>query len=247
MKSRGILLISLIVILTIGIFLIGRNMMQATQRSAIATVVVQATQDNAATMTAAVSTLQNIYPPYKGKLLMNASMQNNTKSGDWNESVDPAYGFCKFTAGAYHVEAIQTGQFYYCSNKTLTLSNFAYQAQVTILKGDEAGLSFRSPSGGSLYYFYIDTKGHYELDVNRNHNFLRAVTSGTNPVIKTGYHQTNLLGVVAQGNSFDLYVNLQQVAHGSDATFSSGLLGLIVVSTKNTTEAEFQNAKAWSL
>src|SRR5205085_2927972 len=129
---------------------------------------------------------QNLYPPYKGTLLLNDPLRENTRDPVWDEGTTPNVGGCTFTGGAYHAAISQVHQFWYCPDYSSTFSDFAYQVQMAIIKGDHGGISFRNPAGGSLYYFYIDTKGHYELDVNENHNFIRAISSGSSPAIKTG-------------------------------------------------------------
>ena len=251
MKLRVALFIGLLLILLaggLGFFLIKGNLDQVATRNAKATVTAQAIRASIveanATATAATT---NPYPPHGGVLLLNAPLHENTKNPAWDEGTTPNLGFCEFTGGAYHIEVAQMNAFYYCSAKSLVLSNFAYQVQMTIIKGDHGGISFRSPAGGSLYYFYIDTRGNYELDLNKDHNFVRTISSGFSSAIRTGYNQSNFIAVVAQGNSFDLYVNLQHVAHTTDATFSSGQVGVLVIDNGHSTEAAFSNVKVWTL
>lgn len=196
---------------------------------------------------AALTTTQNPYPPYKGTLLLNASLRKSTKTPLWDEGATPHSGSCQFAGGAYHATIVQANQFWYCTDESLTVSDFAYQIQMTILKGDYSGIAFRNVASGSLYYFYVDTKGHYELDVNRNHQFIKTISSGTSSAIKTGYNQFNLLGVVAQGNSFDLYINVRHITHVSDATLSQGHIGVLVSESSHPTEGAFQDAKLWKL
>ncbi len=200
-----------------------------------------------ANATAALATGQNPYPPYGGALLLNDPLRENTKNPVWDEGTTPNVGFCTFRGGAYHVAISQAHQFWYCSDYSSTFSDFAYQVQMAIIKGDTGGISFRISGSGSLYYFYIDTQGNYELDVNENHNFIRAISRGSSPAIKTGYNQPNLIAVVAQGNSFDLYVNLQHLVHVNNTTFSTGQVGVIVIDRGHPTEVVFRYAKVWKL
>src|SRR5947209_1922583 len=65
------------------------------------------------------------------------------------------------------------------------------------------------------------------------------------PAIKTGLNQTNLITVVANGNSLVLYVNKQQIASVNDGTYSNGQIGVIAESTQNPTEVVFTNAEVW--
>jgi hypothetical protein len=200
-----------------------------------------------ATTTAVMKATQNPYPPHHGSLLLNTPLNKNTKDSIWNEGIVADLGSCQFTGGAYHAVILQSDQFWYCEDTALTVSDFAYQAQMTILKGEYGGLSFRAGTSGFLYYFYISATGTYELDIDRNHQFIRAISSGSSSAIRKGYNQPNLLGVVAQGNSFDLYINLQHIAHAKDSTFSSGQVGILVKESTHPTEAAFQYAKVWKL
>jgi len=235
MKLRVTVFVGFLLVLLaggLGFFLIKGNIDQVVRKNANAT---------------ATATTTNPYPPHGGILLLNAPLRENTKNPTWDEGTTPNLGSCLFTGGAYHLVVSQTNAFYYCSAEAVTLSNFAYQIQMTIIKGDHGGISFRNPAGGSLYYFYIDTQGNYELDLNKDHNFIKAIAHGSRPAIKTGYNQSNLIAVVAQGNSFDLYVNLQLLAHASDTTFSKGQVGVIAIDSGHPTEVVFSNAKVWEL
>ena len=244
-------LLSIILFATSGCSTTQGNTDQVAQKQATVTTQATSTQiartNTLATATAALATGHNPYPPYSEMLLLNTSLSKNTSHPSWDEGADPGYGFCTFTGGAYHVEVIQSGQFYYCTDSSDVFTNFAYQVQTSILKGDQAGLSFRSGAGGSLYYLYIDVYGNYELNVNKNHNFIRTISSGSSTAIKKGFNQSNLIAVVAQGKNFDLYVNLQHLAHASDITFNSGKIGVITGSQHGSTEAAFSNAKVWKL
>ncbi len=200
-----------------------------------------------ATLTA-INTTANPYPPYKGTLALNDPLKDNSKGYAWNELTQTDYGFCKFLGTAYHAEVSQNSSFFRCSTDSLNFSNFAYQVQMTILTGDRGGIAFRADDAhGSLYLFTFGIDGTYRLSIIKNHNFVKRVSAGPSPAIKTGYNQSNLIAVVAQGNSFDLYVNQQHIAHASDNTFSIGQIGVVASDTSKPTEVAFSNAKVWTL
>jgi eukaryotic-like serine/threonine-protein kinase len=200
-----------------------------------------------ATLTA-INTATNPYPPYKGTLTLNDSLRDNSKGYSWNELTQPDYGFCKFVGGAYHAEVSQNSSFFRCSTDSLNFSNSAYQVQMTILKGDRGGIVFRADDvHGSFYLFTFGIDGTYRLSIIKNHNFVKRVSAGSSPAIKTGYNQSNLIAVTVQGNSFDLYVNQQHIAHASDNTFSSGQIGIVADDISKPTEVAFNNAKVWIL
>lgn len=99
----------------------------------------------------------------------------------------------------------------------------------------------------NIWYFYIDGEGNYHLNVNKHQNIVRTICEGFSPAIKTGLNRPNLIAVVAQRTNFDLYVNMQLLAHASDATFSAGQIGMIAIPVRSSTEAVFNNAKVWKL
>lgn len=115
---------------------------------------------------------------------------------------------------------------------------------MTIVKGDQGGIAFRAnANNGSFYYFHINTNGSYALETYSGYNSTAVLNQGTNPAIKTGLNQTNLIAVVANGNSLVLYVNKQQIASVNDSTYSSGQIGVIAESVQNPTEVVFSNAE----
>lgn len=57
----------------------------------------------------------------------------------------------------------------------------------------------------------------------------------------------NIIAVVANRNSFDLYVNRQKIATASDITFSHGFLGFLAENQGNSTDVIYSNAKVWTI
>ncbi len=63
--------------------------------------------------------------------------------------------------------------------------------------------------------------------------------------IHTGLNASNVIAVVANGNTLDLYVNMQKIASVTDSTYNHGIIGLIADPTNNPTELVYINAKGW--
>ncbi|TMC84456.1 MAG: hypothetical protein E6J10_09530 [Chloroflexi bacterium] len=144
----------------------------------------------------------------------------------------------------------QTGYISACFAQATNFSNFSYQIQMTIIKGDQGGIVFRAdPSKGSFYYFHISTSGAYALETYSNYNPSRSepLIQGTSPTIKTGLNQTNLITVVANGSSLKFFVNMQQIASVSDGTYNGGKIGVIAEDISNPTEVVFRNVVVWPL
>ena len=198
-----------------------------------------------ASATAAVGATQNPYPPYSGTLALNDPLQDNTNGYNWGVDATTT-GSCRFINGAYHITMPVTGQFHYCTASATDFTDFAYQVQMTITQGDQGGILFRAIAGqGNFYYFHISRKGLYALDVYKNYTYIRTLHGGFSAAINTVLNAPNLLGVVAKGNNFDLYINLQYVASASDKTFSNGQIGVAADDEGNVTEAVFRFAKVW--
>lgn len=184
--------------------------------------------------------IANPYPPGSGSLALNDPLSDNSLGYFWEEGGD-AGGSCAFSGGTYDVKGD-----HYCPAGTTNFSNFAFEAQTTIIRGEFAGIAFRlNDTNRAFYYFRIGTNGSYSLDV-LNGNNVTALKSGSNSAINMGLNQTNLIAVVANGPQIDLYVNKQHIDSVTDSTFSQGQVGVAVSDNNNPTEAVFSNAKVWA-
>jgi hypothetical protein len=160
-------------------------------------------------------------------------------------------GSCTFTGGALHAY----GKEFVCISPDTDFRDFAFQAQMTFIKGNGGGLFFRAiflPDGIRLqqfYYFSLLPNGYFGLtvggfDASLNNNKFHFLTSSYSSAIKRGPGQTNLLTVIALGNDIYLYINKQYVAHVYDSTSMSGSIG--VIGEVGSDEA-FRHAQVWSL
>jgi hypothetical protein len=155
---------------------------------------------------------------------------------------------CGFTGGAYHASA-SAGFIGPCLAPAVSVSNFAFQAQMTIIKGNAGGLIFRLNFGASSlnsYLFLIDHLGGYRLVAFQNNNTIMQLANGVSSAVNVGLNQSNLLTVIARGNNFYLYVNKQYITSARDNTFSSGVVG-VFASGANATDVVFSNAQVWKL
>ncbi len=193
------------------------------------------------------STVQNPYPPHTGSLALNDPLKDNSKGFRWDEGPFANGGSCSFTGGSYHVGVSLQGHVLACNAQAVTFGNFTYEVQMTILKGDRGGIFFRQVgTQGPYYYYSIKIDGSYELD-SFNGKTSNVLQRGTSPAIKRGLNQPNLLAVVAQGRSIDLYVNGQSILHISNSTTSNGLIGVAADATDQPAEVAFTNARVWML
>jgi eukaryotic-like serine/threonine-protein kinase len=233
----------------------------ANDATAFASNVNATTQANSATSTAqannAVATAQatnatataitsntNPYPPRGATLVLNDPLSGQD-ANQW--SVDTE---CAFTGGSFHASVHGTDYFGYCGTSAITVSNFAYEVQMSIVRGDYGGIVFyinsASSTAESFYSFRIGTDSSYGLFIYKGTGGLgQQLQGGTSSTINTGLNQSNVIAVVATNNNFDLYVNKQFIVSVKDSTYNSGYIGVIAVPRNSLTEVAFSNAKVW--
>lgn len=176
------------------------------------------------------------------------ALSDNTGNNHWDEGMPVVGTGCAFTGGNYHASAGRQGYLQPCIARSTSFSNFVYQVQLTIDKGDQGGILFRgNGSQGTYYIFRIGTNGSYALDVYTSSTQGTTMSSGFNAAISVGPNQSNTLAVIAQNNTINLYVNQQYIATISDSTLSSGQIGVVAVDYTLPTEVEFSNAQVWKL
>ena len=194
----------------------------------------------------------NPYPPHRGTLVLNDPLHDNSRGYAWDvANLSGGQGSCGFVANTYHAvqNAIVLGGITACNPQVFPpQSNFTIQVQVTITSGDAGGISFRG-AASDFYLFAVAPDGSYHFDVVQANEMQlpRVVRHSTNSVIRKGLNKTNLLAVVAIGNTFHLYINHREVGTVIDSTFQSGQIGLVAEENTNPTDVAFSNAMVWKL
>lgn len=194
-----------------------------------------------------VTSPNNPYPPNKGTLVMDDPLKDNTSGHSWTLENTPLLSSCYFQNQTYHA-ADSLGTLSNCFSQ-LELDNGAFQVQVKLLKGESAGLLLRgSNDSKGFYFFYIKTDGSYGLAIctaNGGHPDT-SIKVGGSKAIHTKLGETNLLAIVAQGDTLDLYINQQHITTVKDTHASKGFVGVASYSTSlAATDAAFSNARAW--
>lgn len=129
----------------------------------------------------------------------------------------------------------QAGEFHSCIAGATGFSNFACEVRMTILRGDGGGILFRA-NGIDGLYLYAGTGGSH----------VQVLTSGRAAAIYTGLNITNVLGVVAHGNTIDMYVNHQRIDGVTNDTYDAGQVGVAAAYEAGITEVVFSNAQVWT-
>lgn len=188
---------------------------------------------------------QNPYPPF-GTLAVTDALSDNSQGHGWPEfTTNSIGGACQFTGGAYHVSASKAGYGSFCLASKSNFSNFASEVQMRIIQGDCGGLIFRFQqiNNGIFYYFEVCQNGTYTLWKSYS---AKLIDNASSAVIHTGLNQSNLIAVVANGSTLDLYVNNQRIDSVSDSTSSQGEIGVEASYQTGPTEVVFSNAKVWT-
>ena len=208
-----------------------------------------------ANATATVAGLQNIYynatrrPP-----ALDDPLRDNSKGYGWEEVTTTPGDTCAFKGGAYHVIKsdinLFQNQFQYCTAGP-SFGNFIFEVQMKLINGGSGGVIFRdNTSNNDFYVFEVGQYGNYQLFLYTDSQWYSTILNSTSPAIKQGLNQTNLIAVIAQGNSIGLFVNHQLIDSVNDNTYSSGRIGVIVDPIGGNgypTEVVFSNAKVWTV
>lgn len=166
----------------------------------------------------------------------------------WNVGTWHQGDSCSFNDGAYRIISVEQEYYSWCIAEAPVFSNFVYQAQMKILRGDGGGLVFRAHAkSGDYYYFGIGQTGTYGLYRFSSKEDRQELQSGSSSSIKTGLNQLNLLGVVARGAQIAVFVNKQPVAEINDSAYQMGQIGLAADEDNNTTDVAYTNAQVWTL
>ncbi len=202
-----------------------------------------------------IASKANPYPPYAGSLVLNDPLSDNNHGHQWEVYSDSTTeNSCQFGNGAYHVVDMPHfgGS---CFATTTNFSNFTYQVEMTFVKAgqsfDGGGIAIRS-SGNNYYYFEVFESGRYAFDAcigkDCSHKISEGLSQGL-PAFHAGLNQSNTIAIVANGNSFNLYVNGEHVAgpvRDTNSISSHGMIGVFGGAYDATTEVVYHNAKVWA-
>ncbi|GCF08139.1 zinc ribbon domain-containing protein [Dictyobacter arantiisoli] len=196
---------------------------------------------------ATATALQTLYKQSTSK---KPFMQNplffESKAG-WDIYPTKDGGGCAFTNNAFHSTVFQKGYFAPCIAHKTHVHNFALEIQMTILKGDEGGIIFRSNTRDSNFYsFRIRADGTYALMLTHANDTTSLVSDRSN-LIKTGRRKMNILTVIVQGSNIYLYINRHYVGSASDSSYRAGAIGVMAVDRKHDTDVAFNNLRLWRL
>jgi hypothetical protein len=178
-----------------------------------------ATVTTTATTQASTPTLAPTATPTERILYQDALTASGSGTG-W--SLDPA---CAFKPDGLHVIGLVI-----CFAPPDALTDGTVTVTLKPVSGATnklGGIVFRRLSTGSYYITQIDGLGHWSLDkvVNGTHTSL--VAQQSSPALRTGTGASNTLTVQMVGGRFTIAANGTPLGSAEDATFASGLIGLV--------------------
>ena len=244
--SRTVLLIGLallVLIGSLGLFII-RSTNQMTTGNAYATTTAQTHTTRVANAVAtlvqanaATATTQAIVA---ASVTVTIAYNNYVQATSGTPVLDNSQIGCDFTGGAYHVGINQKNTFLVCYSQP-AFSNFAFQAQMTILKGDYGGIAFRTNKENPFgYRFAVGVGGWCNL-VYGNKELAKCAA------IKVSLNQPYLLTAIARGSSISLYIDKQWVTTVEDSSASSGNVGLMAGDFSNEADIAYRHVQVWNL
>ncbi|HZS79091.1 MAG TPA: serine/threonine-protein kinase [Ktedonobacteraceae bacterium] len=216
----------------------------ATAVSSTETAATEAAATAIAQQTATAVAIDAYYRKFRqGTRQMEDPLQDNNMGFNW-DIVDPTSGAgCAFVQSSYHVIVSQQSLWPCFANST-NFTNFSFQVAMTLNRGDRAGIVFRADTNNrSFYYFYVNSDGSYGLEIVRNLVHGPVLSHGKVP---GGLRQTNYLGVIANGSTIEIFVNMQMLDTVTNTTFTQGAVGVIAEDVTSPTDASFSDAEAWT-
>lgn len=155
---------------------------------------------------------------------------------------------CNFANDGYHIRIAPGDSFITCLTMN-SYRNFLFQVQMTIKKGSESGIMFRSSEQrNEEYVFGITDNGLYSVDVATGPQGGTILVYGRSAFINSGLNQPNLLSVLAQGSTFSFYINKHFVKSIHNNLYADGSIGFAAVNFLHiNTDCVFTNVKVWTL
>lgn len=244
-KALSISLSLLILLLIGGVSLFSQQKSTITPAQATQTAVAKGTQQAFATFTARPA--QQIYTTATSGLpLINDPLTNKSKS-TWDTTQGNGYS-CNFNGGIYTLQVSLANTNLDCQSGEGPFYNFAFQADMSVRKGFDAGLTFRISNDSSKHYSFNISPGSsnalcvFALNISQQAKVLKSTSLNINP------QHFNTISVIAYENIFYFYVNKELIMQAQDSTLQSGAVGMYIVNSSDAaTEAVFRNAMLWRL
>jgi serine/threonine protein kinase len=185
------------------------------------------------------------YLPGHGSMALYDPLHYNGSSYGWDEHAYGVEDYCNFIGGAYSDDAPK-GYHTPCYARSIDFSDFAFEVDMKIIKGDCGGIIFRADSRIDKYYlFRVCQDGSFVLFKYGDNDNATVLLTHDSTVIKQGLNQFNQLAIAAKGHTITLYVNSQKIGSVQDGGYTEGQIGLFADGPTNSTKVTFNNARTW--
>lgn len=183
-----------------------------------------------------------------GTSKLNDTLVDNSGNNQWDTTTNTTSSACIFNGTDYEIDENQSGYLQPCFAESTNFTNFAYQADIIIDNGTEAGLTFcASSSKDSYYLFRFDIYGNYALDLYTSSSQETTLLTGFDPTdISTGLSQSNTISVIVSKGVLYLYANQVYLGSVANKQLTSGMIGFASLDSSVPTKAEFSNAQVWT-
>jgi hypothetical protein len=186
------------------------------------------------------------YLPGNGQLSFFDSLSRESGS-KWSSHNSSDGDECQFTGGVYHIIDQPNDHIFMWCEASGTFSDFAFEVELTITRGDCAGISFRD-DGKHSYILRICQDGTYSINKYYTGSDITHLRANNSSAMRTGRGQQNKIAVVASGSTMTFYVNSQQIDQIQDDSSTSGSIALIANSiSSDITDVAYSNARLWTL
>jgi hypothetical protein len=189
-------------------------------------------------------------------LVMDDPLSTNNQSSQWQENIQ---GTCRFINGSYHVSAAPN-IFTTCLATGTNYTDFTYEIQMIFIqnapKYSSGGIIFRSNAGQHKFYFFeVYASGRYAFQKCDQKGHCTILAGSPSDPPSPAYHvgQINTIAVVADQNTFTLYLNHQPVASpqtDTNSPYAQGTIGVLArggLPPAPSTEVAYSNLRVWQM
>ncbi|MHB1357427.1 MAG: family 16 glycoside hydrolase [Anaerolineae bacterium] len=159
-----------------------------------------------------------------GALLYSEDFSDTSSGWDAWKTTSSQVGY---VGGEYVIEVLKVDSFYW-ANPGQDFSDFVFEVDATKQDGPDDnsfGVILRYVDENNFYRFDISSDGYYAFGYYENDEWISLIDWTEATAIKQG-DATNTITILCKGSKFTLYVNGTKLTDVTDATFSSGDVGL---------------------
>lgn len=247
-----ILLLIIIILLIVASSILGIVSYQNALHQQTGAITVTAIKHTIVTVTNHPTTINNPYPHYlpgQGVITVVDPLSTHSQwSADTNNTTRKD---CIYRGGTFQVSEPTQQHFSICNSDATNYSNFAFEVQMMIIKGDCGGITFRYNPQRQFYLFKVcqsPSSSDAALINYRNPNGTSLLVLVQDRLVRLKrLNQWNTLTILAKGSELELYINNQLVGIGKDGSYPTGAIGLLAYNVTNSTEVAYKDAKIWTL